>query len=134
MSPALAGRFFTTEPPSEVNITQSCLTLCDPMDYSPLGSSVHGILQATIQEWVAIPFSRASSHPGIEPTSPALQADTLLTEPVKCKIILLQKRRIDVVKIKTLIDLEQGKAVCLHILHLLYSLFFSVKAILMSVV
>ena len=76
---------------------QSCLTVCHPMECNPPGSSVHGILQATIQEWVAIPFSRASSHPGIEPTSPALQADTLLTEPVKCKIILLQKRRIDVV-------------------------------------
>ena len=38
-------------------------TLCDPMDYSPPGSSVHGILQARILEWVAIPFSRGSSQP-----------------------------------------------------------------------
>ena len=37
---------------------QSCLTLCDPMDSSPPGSSVHGILQARILEWVAISFSR----------------------------------------------------------------------------
>ena len=37
-------------------------TLCDPMDYSPLGSSVHGILKARILEWVAIPFSRGSSR------------------------------------------------------------------------
>ena len=36
----------------------SCLTLCDPMDLSPPGSSVNGILQARILEWVAIPFSR----------------------------------------------------------------------------
>ena len=36
-------------------------TLCDPMDYSPLGSSVHGILQARILEWVVIPFSRESN-------------------------------------------------------------------------
>ena len=42
---------------------QLCLTLCDPMDCSPPGSSVHGILQARIQEWVAIPFSRGSSLP-----------------------------------------------------------------------
>ena len=42
-------------------IAQSCLTLCDPMDCSPPGSSVHGILQARIQEWVAISFSRGSS-------------------------------------------------------------------------
>ena len=41
---------------------QSCLTLCDPMDYSPPGSSVHGILQARILEWVAIFFSRGSSQ------------------------------------------------------------------------
>ena len=40
---------------------QSCLTLCDAMDYSLPGSSVHGILQAGILEWVAMPFSRGSS-------------------------------------------------------------------------
>ena len=44
------------------NVTQSCPTLCDPMDCSPPGSSVHGILQARILEWVAILFSRASSR------------------------------------------------------------------------
>ena len=38
-----------------------CLTLCEPMDCSPPGSSVHGILQATILEWIAISFSRGSS-------------------------------------------------------------------------
>ena len=43
-------------------VAQSCLTLCDPMDCSPPGSSVHGILQARILEWVAFPFSRASSQ------------------------------------------------------------------------
>ena len=41
---------------------QSCLTLCNPMDCSPPGSSVHGILQVQILEWVAIPFSRGSSQ------------------------------------------------------------------------
>ena len=44
-------------------VAQSCLTLCDPMDCSPLDSSVCGILQARILEWVAIPFSRGSSQP-----------------------------------------------------------------------
>ena len=39
-------------------------TLCDPIDYSPPGSSVHGILQARILEWVAIPFSRGSFQSG----------------------------------------------------------------------
>ena len=42
---------------------QLCLTLCDPMDCSPPGSSVHGILQARILECVATPFSRGSSQP-----------------------------------------------------------------------
>ena len=37
-------------------VTQSCLTLCNPMYYSLQGSSVHGILQASILEWVAVPF------------------------------------------------------------------------------
>ena len=44
-----------------VKIAQSCPTLCDPLDCSPPGSSVHGILQARILEWVAISFSRGSS-------------------------------------------------------------------------
>ena len=42
---------------------QSCPTVCDPMDYSPPGSSFHGILQARILKWVAISFSRGSSPP-----------------------------------------------------------------------
>ena len=42
---------------------KSCVTLCDPMDCSPPGSSVHGILQARTLEWVAIPFCRGSSPP-----------------------------------------------------------------------
>ena len=47
----------------KLKVSQSCLTLCDPMDCSPPGSSVLGILQAGILEWVAIPFSRGSSWP-----------------------------------------------------------------------
>ena len=45
-----------------VKLLQSCLTLCGSMDWSPPGSSVHGILQASILEWVAMPFSRGSSR------------------------------------------------------------------------
>ena len=98
----------------KVKVAQSCLTLCNPIDYK-----VHGILQARILQWVAFPFSRLSSqprdwtqvsciaggfftswatreaqehwrvaypspldlpNPGIEPGSPALQVDSLLTE------------------------------------------------------
>ena len=44
-------------------VTQLRLTLCDSMDCSPPGSSVHGILQARTLEWIAIPFSRGSSWP-----------------------------------------------------------------------
>ena len=44
-------------------VTQSCPTPCDPVDCSPPGSSVRGILQAAMLEWVAIPFSRGSSQP-----------------------------------------------------------------------
>ena len=50
-------------------VAQSRPTQCDSMGCSPPGSSVHGILQARILEWVAIPFSRASPYPGIEPGS-----------------------------------------------------------------
>ena len=57
-------------------LLQSCLTLCDSMDCSPPGSSVCGILQARILEWVTMPFSRGSSRPRIAPGSPALQADS----------------------------------------------------------
>ena len=46
------------------------------MDYT-----VHGILQARILEWVAVPFSRDLPNPGIQPRSPTLQADSLPTEP-----------------------------------------------------
>ena len=61
-------------------LLQSCPTLCDPMDCSPPGSSVHGILQARILEWVDMPSSRGSPYPGIEAAStvtPALQVGSL---------------------------------------------------------
>ena len=44
-------------------VAQSCLTLCDPIDCSLPGSSVHGIFQAIVLEWIAISFSRGSSQP-----------------------------------------------------------------------
>ena len=50
-------------PKVEGLVTQLCTTLCDPMDHSPPVSTVHEILQASILEWVAIPFSRGSSQP-----------------------------------------------------------------------
>ena len=47
---------------TRAKLLQSCPTLCDPMDCSPPGSSVHGILQAGMLEWIAIFFSRKSSQ------------------------------------------------------------------------
>ena len=49
--------------PVKMLLAQSCLTLCDPMHCSLPGSSVHGILQARILEWVALPSSGGSSQP-----------------------------------------------------------------------
>ena len=61
-------------------VTKSHLTLCDPMDCSPLGSSVRGISQARIMEWVAISFCRGSSHHG-DRTCISCIAGGLFTEP-----------------------------------------------------
>ena len=59
-----------------MKVAQLCRTLCDPKDYK-----VHEFLQARILEWVAFPFSRASSNPEIEPRSPTLWANSLPAEP-----------------------------------------------------
>ena len=66
----------------QVFVAQLGLTLCDPTDWSPPSSSGYGIHQARIPKWVAIPFSRGSSNPGIKPSSPALQTYSLLSEPL----------------------------------------------------
>ena len=65
----------------EREVAQSCTTLCDPMDRSPPGSYVQGILKASVLEWVAISLSRGTSQPGIEPESPALADRFFTTEP-----------------------------------------------------
>ena len=58
-----------------------CLTPCDPMDCSPPGFSVHGILQARILQWVAMPSSRGYSQPRDQTQVPTLQVDSSLSEP-----------------------------------------------------
>ena len=63
-----------------VLVAQLCLTFCDPMDCSPLGFSVHGILQTRILEFIAFPSPGDLSDPGIELGSPALQVDSLPSE------------------------------------------------------
>ena len=64
-------------------VAQLCPTLCDPMDCSPPGSSVHGILRARILERVAKPSSGGSSQPRDLTQAPALQEDSLPSEPFR---------------------------------------------------
>ena len=61
-------------------VAQLCPTLCNLMDYSPPGSSVHGILQVRILERVAIPFSRGVSQPRDRTRVSRIAEDTLLPE------------------------------------------------------
>ena len=63
-----------------VLVAQSCPLLCDLMDCSQPGSCVHGILQARMLEWVAIPFSRGSSWPRDRTWVPSMQTDSLPSE------------------------------------------------------
>ena len=65
---------------------QSCPTLCDPIDGSPPGSTVPGILQA--RYWSGLPFPSPGDlpDPEIEPGSPALQADTLPSDPLGSQV------------------------------------------------
>ena len=67
-------------------VGQLCSTLCDPMDCSPPGSSVHGIHQARLLVWVAILFSRGFSWPRDPPGSPGLQADSYISIKKKKKM------------------------------------------------
>ena len=64
----------------KVLVAQLCPTLCDPMDYSWPGSSVHGNLQARQLEWIAFPSPGDLPDPGIKSRSSALQADSLPSE------------------------------------------------------
>ena len=61
-------------------VAQSCLALCDSMDCSTPGSSVHGILQQEYWSGLSFPIPRDLPNPGTEPRSPALQSDSLLSE------------------------------------------------------
>jgi len=76
-------------------VTKSCLTLATHGLYSLPGSSVHRILQVRTLEWVTVSFSRGSSHPGTEPGSPALQADSLPSEP---PVLIWQEQHREVLK------------------------------------
>ena len=62
-------------------VAKLCPTLCDPMDYSPPGSSIHGISQGRMLEWVAISFSRGSSQPRDRTHVSCLAGGFFPTEP-----------------------------------------------------
>ena len=91
----------------EVKVSPSCPTLCDPMDCGQPGSSVQGILQARILEWVAIPFSRGSSQPrdGTQVSNTA--ADSLPNElPGKPNVLWCWLSQ-------TMVQFRQSKTVCM---------------------
>ena len=71
------------------------------MDCSLLGSSVYGILQERLLEWVVIPFSRHLPHPGIKPESPMLQAVSLLSELPETPILLTLTHHIQKIRVTT---------------------------------
>ena len=78
----------------KVFYAQFCPTLCNPMNYSLPGSSVHGIFQARTLEWVAISFPRDLPNAGTEPWSPALQADSFPFElPGKPNMLVIGRPR-----------------------------------------
>ena len=70
-----------TSPKSKSKVVQSCLTLCNPVDYSPPGSSLMGFSRQGY--WSGLPFPSPGDlpNPGIKPGSSALQADSLTSEP-----------------------------------------------------
>ena len=80
------------------SVPQSCPALCDPMDCSLPGSSIHGVVQARILEWVAIFSSRGSYSPGIKPSFPAsatLAGSFFSAEPSGKKMCWVLQRQMD---------------------------------------
>ena len=72
----------SVQPQLQAKLLQSCPTLCNPMDYSPPGSSVHRIFQTRILQRVAIPFSRVSSRPRNQTHISCTAGSFLPSEPV----------------------------------------------------
>ena len=87
-------------------VAQSCLALCDPMDYSPPGSIVHGIFQAGILEWLTIAYSKGSSQPRdwthvsciscsrqILTTSATWEAESISLLNIKCSYLIKKEMK-----------------------------------------
>ena len=119
----ISGRFFTiwATREGEGEVAQSCPTLCDPVDCSLPGFSVHGILQARILEWVTISFSGDLPDPGIKPGSPTLEADALISEPPGKPPGKPMVNKLDVtpacMKLKSLVDIVKKISKMEHQFH-----------------
>ena len=82
--PCVPNAMFSACACAPVQLTQLCPALCDPIGCSPPGSSVHGVLQARTLKWLPCPIPGYLLHLDVEsrsPASPALQEDSLPTEP-----------------------------------------------------
>ena len=76
------------------SVAKSCPTVCDLMDSSPAGSSLHGVLQARVLEWAAIPSPGDLPDPGITLRPPALRADSLPSQPPLLLLLLRRSSRV----------------------------------------
>ena len=104
-----------------VEVAQSCPTLCNPIDYSLPGSFVHGILQAIILEWIAVPSPGDLPNPGIEPRSPALQVNSLPAElPGKLRCIEKRKKNLIFFFWETSHRLGKKYSLCIYMMKKLY--------------
>ena len=101
-----------------MKVTQLGLTLWDCMDYT-----VHGITQTRILEWVSFPFSRGSSNPGIEPTSPKLQVDFLPAEPQG----KLKNTGVSSLSLQHIFSTQESNGGLLHCRWILYQLSYQVS-------
>ena len=96
--------------PCCAKLLQSCLTLCDPMVYSLPGSSVHGILQARILEWVAMPSSRGCSRPRdrTRVSSGSHMVGRFFTTEPPSKLIYTQQRLLYPVVLSVSLSVEEN--------------------------
>ena len=85
VSKPLSHLWFMKE--SESEVAQLCPTLCDPVDGSLPGSSVHGIFKVRVPEWVTISFSKGSSQPRDRTQVSQLEAGTLTEPPGKSSLV-----------------------------------------------
>ena len=92
---------------SENEVTQSCPTLCHPMDCSLPGSSVHGIFQAIVLEWIAISFSRGTSQPR-DRTRVSHIVDRHFTVWATREVIASKLKKLEKVKKESPLQISEG--------------------------